>query len=446
MPYGYAITGYGTGERDLFVLAVDLSGNVLWCKRYGTNGVAEFLPRTVTPNAVAVGGDILFTGTQEATGDRNIIYARINASGNIDCAISQSVEVVTTSVPPFTHDLVPVEYPDVAAFQTSSPTTTGHSLPDACAALSVDIGPDQFACDPVELNATLPGATFLWSTGSTSSQIMVSEPDTVWIKAILGCCSYTDTAIIHLDSPPTAAIQLEDPDCGLIVNMTSDTQNTDSIEWLLGDGTTETTSTVTHTYAAPGIYPIQLVAFNNCTSDTAHSSVVLTGSSTLEIIGPPVICSDEPIRLHLQYSGTARLSITWSNGETSSDILITPVDGTTMEVTALGTDGCSFTASFPINFVGVDSIAPGYVPNVFTPNGDTYNEVFEPVVQTGFESLTIFNRWGEELYKTTDTNKPWTGQYKGAPVPDGTYVYFVRWKDACTLKTEERVGHVTLLR
>ena len=47
-----------------------------------------------------------------------------------------------------------------------------------------------------------------------------------------------------------------------------------------------------------------------------------------------------------------------------------------------------------------------YVPNTFTPDGDTYNQTFQPIFTSGYDplvfSMLIYNRWGELLFESTD--------------------------------------------
>jgi gliding motility-associated-like protein len=87
-----------------------------------------------------------------------------------------------------------------------------------------------------------------------------------------------------------------------------------------------------------------------------------------------------------------------------------------------------------------------YVPNAFTPNEDGRNEIFIPVCR-GVEkySLTIFNRWGDKIFHTTDTSEGWDGYYKGLPSPGGIYV----WQVNAFSKQgggKEMKGHFTLYR
>ena len=87
-----------------------------------------------------------------------------------------------------------------------------------------------------------------------------------------------------------------------------------------------------------------------------------------------------------------------------------------------------------------------YVPNAFAPDG--INQTFGPKGQfydyTRFE-MTIFNRWGEELYRTRDINKGWDGTFNGELVQVGSYVYMIRFVDAGG-KEHRRKGTVTLIR
>ena len=57
----------------------------------------------------------------------------------------------------------------------------------------------------------------------------------------------------------------------------------------------------------------------------------------------------------------------------------------------------------------------------------------------------IFNRWGQEIFSTSDIDQGWDGMYKGSSQPIGVYVYMV---EAITSTGREFVkqGNVTLIR
>ena len=80
------------------------------------------------------------------------------------------------------------------------------------------------------------------------------------------------------------------------------------------------------------------------------------------------------------------------------------------------------------------------LPNVFTPGNDGTNDYFIPFPYKFIESIniTIYNRWGNVLFESTDPDINWDGtdMRGGNPVPDGTYFY------VCTVNEIRLVGIV----
>lgn len=86
-----------------------------------------------------------------------------------------------------------------------------------------------------------------------------------------------------------------------------------------------------------------------------------------------------------------------------------------------------------------------YIPNAFTPGGA--NPVFLPVVSyVDFNnySLDIFNRWGQLLFNSTDTNVGWDGTHNNKLCKEDVYVYIVRFTTGDGQLMEKR-GFVTLI-
>jgi len=86
---------------------------------------------------------------------------------------------------------------------------------------------------------------------------------------------------------------------------------------------------------------------------------------------------------------------------------------------------------------------PLLVPNVFTPNGDQVNEVFEFRLNSPrtFE-LRIFNRWGQQVFSSNRYGDFWTG----AGASPGIYFYRGRYSTECDATEQELKGSVTLIR
>jgi gliding motility-associated-like protein len=89
-----------------------------------------------------------------------------------------------------------------------------------------------------------------------------------------------------------------------------------------------------------------------------------------------------------------------------------------------------------------------FIPNSFTPNEDGVNDVFgiESIGLTNVE-FTIYNRWGEVVYLTTDPKGRWTGSFMNGTFycEDGAYVYHLKARNAQT-QFIDRTGIVTLFR
>jgi len=87
------------------------------------------------------------------------------------------------------------------------------------------------------------------------------------------------------------------------------------------------------------------------------------------------------------------------------------------------------------------------IPNAFTP-GLPPDDIFKPIVAfidlEGYQ-LSIFNKWGQMLYKTTDPNGGWDGRFNGEFVPTDAYVYLIVYRTPEGQTIEER-GTVTAVR
>jgi gliding motility-associated-like protein len=86
-----------------------------------------------------------------------------------------------------------------------------------------------------------------------------------------------------------------------------------------------------------------------------------------------------------------------------------------------------------------------WIPNAFIEGG--YNNTFQPVLSYAdverYE-FTIFNRWGQQIWTTSDRYEAWDGRVEGRLVPQGVYAYYCSFLNGAG-KTVERRGTVTFL-
>jgi gliding motility-associated-like protein len=128
-------------------------------------------------------------------------------------------------------------------------------------------------------------------------------------------------------------------------------------------------------------------------------------------------------------------------------ITVQPEVTTTYYFTVADQYGCTATDSVTVI---VDPEGDFYMPNAFTPNGDTKNDEFF-VVHLGpvnLEYFRIYNRWGRVVFEGTleGAGNGWDGTFKGKDQPVGVYTYVV--KSVSVVDGTERLasGSVTLMR
>jgi gliding motility-associated-like protein len=94
--------------------------------------------------------------------------------------------------------------------------------------------------------------------------------------------------------------------------------------------------------------------------------------------------------------------------------------------------------SEPSNVVCTDNCPSYWLPNIFTPNGDGFNDVFHPYPYMFVESveMRIYNRWGQLVFETTDPDIMWRGTLLDTtdPLSEGVYYY------TCLVNTIRLIG------
>ncbi len=106
------------------------------------------------------------------------------------------------------------------------------------------------------------------------------------------------------------------------------------------------------------------------------------------------------------------------------------------------------------NTICVDNCPEYLLPNAFTPNGDSHNDVFTPFPGWRFVErveMQIFNRWGNLVFVTTDPAINWAGtNTAGKDLTEGTYYYvckiFERRVEGLSLRADPLSGYIELVR
>ena len=91
-----------------------------------------------------------------------------------------------------------------------------------------------------------------------------------------------------------------------------------------------------------------------------------------------------------------------------------------------------------------------YIPNSFTPDGDEHNNLWLPILTSGFDpfnyNMTIFDRWGEVIFETNNAYEGWDGTYNNQMVPTGIYTWRMTLHSIDDDGRKVIIGSVTVLK
>jgi gliding motility-associated-like protein len=229
--------------------------------------------------------------------------------------------------------------------------------------------------------------------------------------------------------------------------------------WEFGDGSTNSScGTVSHTYTTAGEFDVKL---------RVDVSALCSGSSTypayIDIRNQPIAnFSHLPNPANIENTLVKFTNLSenatdyeWTFGDDSAPSnFVNPtheypeIPNMTypVELFAMNDIGCKDSI---IRQVFVEDVIIFYIPNIFTPDGDSFNEEFKPVMTSGYEvydyHLTIFNRWGEMVFESFNAAYGWDGTYgaKGL-VSDGVYIWKIEFGETNSDKRRYYDGHVTV--
>ncbi|MEE9437842.1 MAG: gliding motility-associated C-terminal domain-containing protein [Saprospiraceae bacterium] len=132
-------------------------------------------------------------------------------------------------------------------------------------------------------------------------------------------------------------------------------------------------------------------------------------------------------------------------------VTFSPNATTNYTVTVIDENGCLATDDLT---VFVDLSRNAYLPNIFSPNGDNNNDLFQIATGFGVQEVTnfiIYDRWGNKVYNDEkympddSVHAGWDGTYNNRDLQSGVFVYFaeVLFEDGVIVRYK---GDVTLIR
>lgn len=305
----------------------------------------------------------------------------------------------------------------------------------------------------VTLATVSNGTAFNWQPNATLNNATVLSPVATppittkyFVTATLGICTRTDSVTVAVLPAP---IPNAGPDTAVCFGATASLHASGGVAYLWSPAQSLSANNIFNPLASPlatTVYTVLVRDANGCNSLKADSVTVTIFPAIDAFAGrDTVVAINQP----LQLQATGSTNYVWSpptglNNPNIANPIAVLQDDISYLVTVSDAIGCKDTASIRIKvYLGPEI----YVPNAFTPNGDGKNDVLRAIV-IGFKSFdyfTVFNRWGQRIFTTSDYRRGWDGTYNGLLQNQGNYVWMARGTDYKG-NVVERKGSCILIR
>lgn len=301
----------------------------------------------------------------------------------------------------------------------------------------------------------LEGIGVQWSTGANTPEIegLSAGEYCLTVSDAIGC---SVTECIQITTPPPLSIITEpiDNPCYGFSDGRINIQTSGGVApYLHAVGSNSFYPTNTFGGLAAGEYTVTVQDANGCTL-----------SQRTHIQEPPELRVDVGADLFINLSETAALeAITnfpvetyhwdgdfWENCQDCPDPSVRPFYSTIYKVTVTDATGCQATDQLNVFVAKPRNV---FIPNGFSPNNDSSNDIFfinasEEVAL--IRSFQIYSRWGELIkelseFQPNDPSFGWDGRHQGKLVNPGVYVYAaeIEFIDGVRMMFK---GDVTLVR
>jgi gliding motility-associated-like protein len=256
------------------------------------------------------------------------------------------------------------------------------------------------------------------------------------VSSVYDCRSDTMTKTFSILPAPVLAIEAKDgcwkqPLSFFCQQIDSSTTIT-HWNWKFGDGSTSNEQRPVHLYSQAGTKIIHVTARadNGCVSNDISRQIhvediyVDAGKDTS-------VQANIPFQLNARWAGDFSNvpALTWSPAKglstiTSSDPTAILQNDQLYYLTATTDIGCKTIDSIKIR---VFNSAGVLVPSAFTPNNDGLNDLLRPRYNgiRRLEYFSVYDRWGDLVFKTSDMTKGWDGKVKGMLQGNGTFVWII---------------------
>lgn len=275
----------------------------------------------------------------------------------------------------------------------------------------------------------------LGPAGSSSLQHPVqqlasgAQPVSLIVQSNFGCRSISADSTLQVNRKPQTDIAITDSCVQVNITFSSSDQLNSTNAWTwVWPGNTYYTAQVNRSFRYAGDYPFTLYAQSvaGCIDTvyrpyTIYDNKAFAGNDTIAAM-------DQPVQLNAL--GGPDIQYTWSpatglNDPTLENPVATLDRDQLYQLYAITDKGCISRSDILIKrYKGPDI----YIPTAFTPNNDGTNDRFLvfPVGVRQFISLAIYNRYGQQVFYTTDYHRSWDGKIQGVDQTTNNFIVVVK--------------------
>lgn len=358
--------------------------------------------------------------------------------------------------------VLPGTYNNILVKDANGCTATTGAVVNFTDQMFLSAGNDTTVCEGASVTlqplTNTQTTNFLWTPATYLSSSVVKNPvatpaDTVHytLTARWGVCQRTDDIIIRVLHKPVVAAGNDTIICysdkAFLQGTISNTSGPVNYAWAPAGKvvnaaalatTTLTSSTQVFTISVTDNYGCHFTVTDDVLVTVRPPVIAYAGNDTIAVLGMP-----HPL------FGSGGTNYLWSPANNldnpfSPTPKATLYNDTYFTLVVKNDIGCS---DWDDVYIKVYKGPTYYIPNAFSPNGDGLNDIFRPIpvgiISTDY--FSIYNRYGELVFKTNGWLKGWDGIYRGKNAATGTYAWMIKGKDRDG-KIVEMKGTVILMR
>lgn len=272
----------------------------------------------------------------------------------------------------------------------------------------------------------------------SSISIRVLRPWSGYVKAKLNGCVLADSIFLTVHQPVgDFSLGKDTTLCQGDSIRLSAPPGLKRYRWQSGD----TTSSIR--VKSKGTYGVR--AWDFCGNEKSDTVIVNISNQQFAVGKDAVICLSDTLSLPIDPRFKNYVWLPSYTDFFNQNFYLSPTQSTVYSVQAEDEFGCEWTSQFSINVQKCNNKI--WFPTAFSPNRDGKNDRFKPSFEGRLEfyQLSVYNRWGEKVFGTTEQTNAWDGYWRGALSPVDVYAWLCHYKFRNEpIKTQK--GTLSLLR